>query len=319
MNPTDVRRVRGSRVPRLLPLSSPQLGRLGLALVAALCGSSLRCRGTSAPSPSRDGGATVPAARLARVVAAGGAVTETVFALGQGERLAGVDSSSTWPEAATRLPQVGYLRALSAEGVLALRPTLLLTTEDAGPPAALAQLRGAGVTVLALPAAYGVEPAKQRVRAIAAALGREAQGRSLVEAIERDLAALPAPPSPHRRVVFVYARGAGTLQVAGRETAADAMLRLVGADNAVTAYTGYRPLTAEAMVAAAPDALLFTTRGLAGLGGEAAALALPGVTSTPAGRARAVVAMDDLALLGFGPRLGASARELASRLSSAPR
>lgn len=306
-----VRDVPGSRP---FPLTGPRLGRLALALLAALGGTSFRCRRDASPR------ARAPqAADLRRVVSAGGAVTEVVFALGEGGRVVGVDSSSTWPEAATRLPQVGYLRALSAEGILALRPTLLLTTTDAGPPSALQQLRGAGVPVLDLPAAHGVDAARARIRAVAAALGREAQGRALLDALDRDLAAVPAPPSPRRRVVFLYARGAGTLNVAGRDTAADAMLRLVGADNAVTGYEGYRPLTAESLVAAAPDVILLTARGLASMGGADAILALAGVGATPAGRARAVVAMDDLALLGFGPRLGASARELATLLRAAPR
>jgi serine protease len=250
----------------------------------------------------------------ARIVSVGGAVTETVFALGDGARVVGTDSSSTHPPEATRRPQVGYLRALSAEGVLALRPTLLLTTTDAGPPPVLRQLREAGVRVEMIPAQHGAEGARARVRAIAALLHREREGAALEARMDLALQALPAPREPRPRVLFIYARGAGAANVAGRETAADAIISLAGGMNAVQGYANYRPLTPEALVAAAPDAILLTTRGLQSLGGRAAVLAMPGVGATPAGRTGRVIDVDDLLLLGFGPRVGEAAAALSAGL-----
>ncbi|MEO0603960.1 MAG: ABC transporter substrate-binding protein, partial [Myxococcota bacterium] len=123
-----------------------------------------------------------------------------------------------------------------------------------------------------------------------------------------------AKPDPAPRVVFIYARGGGTLNVAGLDTGAGRMVELAGGVNAVTGYTGYKPLTAESLVLAKPDVLLLTSRGLESLGGTEGLLAQPGVSLTPAGQNRRIVVLDDLLLLGFGPRVGEGVVELAKRL-----
>jgi iron complex transport system substrate-binding protein len=283
------------------------IASIGLVLCVALLGPAVGCR--RAPRVALD----VHTAE--RVVTAGGAITEIVFALGAGAHVVGVDTSSTWPTEVSRLPQVGYQRALAAEPLLSLRPTLVIATADAGPPEVLARLRAAGVRVVITTAAHGLTAACERVRAVGEALGRRDESEALAVRMRNDVLASPRVRSEGLRVVFVYARGGGTLNVAGRDTAADAMIHLVGAHNPVEGYAGYRPLTAEALAAAAPDVLLFSTSGLASIGGASAALALPGVATTPAGRARRVVALDDLLLLGFGPRTAEAARTLATRLS----
>lgn len=247
----------------------------------------------------------------------GGPVTETVFALGLGERVVAVDVSSTWPAEAAERPKIGYIRAISAEGVIAMRPDLVIGTEDAGPPAALEQLRAVKTRIVLVPAHHSVEGARVKIRAVAKALGREEKGVSLIEALDRDLKAaqdLLASSRNVPKVLFVYARGQGALSVSGRETAADAMIALAGGVNAVTAYAGYKPLTPEALAGAMPDVILLTTAGLASVGGVEGLLDQPGVALTPAGRARLIVALDDELLLGFGPRLGQGVRALAQAL-----
>lgn len=265
------------------------------------------------------GSPLIPTARAEerRLVTLGSAVTETVFALGAGAEVVGVDSSSVWPVEAAGRPQVGYHRQLSAEGVLGLRPTHVLATDEAGPPAALAQLASAGVRVVSLAAPYDPAGAAARIRAIAEALGRPEEGKRLAATLEAEFAAAArfvAQSSARPRVLFVYARGAGTLQVAGRDNAADAMIRLAGGENAVTGFDGYRPLTPEAAIGAAPDVVLLTSRGTSSVGGADAVWSLPGLALTPAGRARRLVVFDDLLLLGFGPRAGAGATALAAAL-----
>ncbi|OYT70493.1 MAG: hemin ABC transporter substrate-binding protein [Chloracidobacterium sp. CP2_5A] len=256
---------------------------------------------------------------VSRVVAAGGSVTEIVYALGAEAALVGCDASSLYPEAAAKLPQVGYVRALSAEGVLSLRPSLVLTLPEAGPPDALAQLRASGTPVLIVPSETSLEGVKRKIRAIAQALDRQAQGEELVRRLDVDLAAARnyldgCPEKP--KVMFIYARGQGVAQVAGRDTAAAEMIRLAGGVSAFD-FEGYKPLTAEAAVAAAPDVILLSSRGLESSGGVAGVLAMPGVKQTPAGRNQRIVAMDDLLLLGFGPRAGQGVLELARLLHPA--
>ncbi|MFQ3580911.1 MAG: hemin ABC transporter substrate-binding protein [Chloracidobacterium sp.] len=256
---------------------------------------------------------------ISRVVAAGGSVTEIVYALGADALLVGCDASSLYPEAAAKLPQVGYVRALSAEGVLSLRPTLVLTVPEAGPPEALAQLRNSGTPVLVVPAETSLDGVKRKIQTVAQALDRQAQGDQLIAQLESDLAqarAYLAGRSDRPKVMFIYARGQGAANVAGRDTAAAEMIRLAGGINAFD-FEGYKPLTAEAAVAAAPDVILLPSRGLESSGGIDGVLAMPGVKQTPAGRNRRIVAVDDLLLLGFGPRTGQGVLELSRLLHPA--
>lgn len=248
-----------------------------------------------------------------RVVCLGGILTEIVFALGAGPQVVGVDKSSLYPEAAAALPQVGYFRQFSAEGVLSLRPDLVLALDGAGPSAGLEVLTRAGVRVATFPETVDVAGARARIVAVAEVLGRTGSAQAILRDLDAALARLTRPaPSP--RVLFIYARGGGTLNVSGRGTAAHAMLDVVGATNAITAFEGFKPLTAEAVVGAAPEVILMTEHGLAAVGGPEGLLKLPGVALTPAGKARRVVALPDLLLLGFGPRLGEAALRLAEAL-----
>lgn len=252
-----------------------------------------------------------------RVLPLGGSVTEIVYALDQGDRVVGVDASSIYPEAATEKPDVGYYRQLSAEGVLSLDPDIILALEGTGPPAVLDQLRNADVGVETIPDEPSVAGAKQKIRQVAELLGRVDAGDDLVAEMERQLAearTLREEADTPPRVLFIYARGSGTMNVAGSGTSAGAMIELAGGENALADVDGFKPLTAEAVVDAAPDVILMLTRGLDSVGGVEGVLEQPGIELTPAGENRRIVAMDDLLLLGFGPRLGTAVRELTGEL-----
>jgi len=256
-------------------------------------------------------------ADTSRIVTVGGSVTEIVYALGAGDQVVGVDASSVYPEAATEKPSVGYFRQLPAEGVLSLDPSLVLALEGTGPPTVLDQLRSAGVRTEVITDAPTVASAEQKIRTIAELLGRTAQGDTLVQQMKRDVAeaqALREDASSTPRVLFIYARGSGSMNVAGRGTTAEAMIELAGARNAITGFEGFKPMTAEAVVSAAPDVLLLLTRGLDSVGGVDGLLEQPGIALTPAGENRRIVAMDDLLMLGFGPRLGTAVKELTVKL-----
>lgn len=261
-----------------------------------------------------------------RVVTVGGALTEIVFALGGETRLVGSDTTSMAPPAAQALPKVGYPRTLSAEGVLSLRPTLLLATADAGPPAALQQLAAAGVRVVRARGEHTFEALLANVSLVAESLALPARGYTLEAHLRSEwtrtqsaIASRAAHPRP--KVMFVLSHAATNVQVAGSGTAADAVISYAGGVNALVSvdggFRGYRPLTAEAAIAAAPDVILATAQGVEALGGIDSLLARPGLALTPAGRARRVVAPDALLLLGFGPRLPLAVRELAQQIGTA--
>ncbi|MBX3204510.1 MAG: hemin ABC transporter substrate-binding protein [Labilithrix sp.] len=251
----------------------------------------------------------------ARIVSVGSAVTETLFALGAGDAVVGVDTSSLFPDAATKLPKVGYQRTLAAEGILSLRPTLVLVSDEAGPPAVLEQLRSAGVRLEIVGAELTVDGVKARVHRIAEVVGRD-PSKVLAE-LDADLTRARVErekSTTHPKVLVLYARGGGTLQVFGRNTTAETMVRLAGGENAVTGFDGTKPLTPEALAAAAPDVIVIPSRGLESLGGVDALLKVPGVATTPAGKTKRIVPIDDLLLLGFGPRTGKAALELGAKL-----
>ncbi|MFD1881188.1 heme/hemin ABC transporter substrate-binding protein [Paracoccus pacificus] len=263
----------------------------------------------------------VPASALAephpdaeRIVAIGGAVTEFVYAFGAGDRLVARDTTSTFPPEAMALPDVGYMRQLSPEGVLSMRPDLILAEEGAGPPEAVALLKSAGIPYEEIPSGASPGGVLAKADAVAEVLG-VADG-ALRAALEADLtraAKADRAIATPQRVLFVLSAQDDRLLAAGAGTGAEAIITLAGATNAVSGFQGYKPLTDEAVIAAAPDAILMMDRGDGATDPEAQkaqVLAMPAVTATPAGKAGRVIRMNGLYLLGFGPRTGKAALDL---------
>ncbi|MBR8302113.1 ABC transporter substrate-binding protein [Burkholderia dolosa] len=263
-----------------------------------------------------------------RVVVIGGALAETAFALGgahtRSYRLVGADTTCTYPDAAKQLPKVGYQRALSAEGLLSLRPDLVLASAEAGPPAAIAQIKSAGVAVTTFDERHDADSVRAKIAGVARALDVRDAGIALLQRFDRDWqaardAVVARPPGGAQppRVLFVLNHTGNQALVAGQRTAADAMIRYAGARNAMQGFDHYKPLTTEALAAAAPHVVLISDEGLAAVGGRAALLGAPGFAATPAGRTQRVVSLDALLLLGFGPRLPLAVTTLHRRLSDA--
>lgn len=251
-----------------------------------------------------------------RIVSLGGTVTEIVYALQAGDRLVGVDDSSFYPPAAAKLPRVGYYRSFSVEGIASLRPDLILASDQAGPPHAMAQLRLLGKPIVILPSSPEVDALVQAIDRIAAALDLAPRGEQLARQVRDGVARATGHHRPERAPrVLLLSSHTGKLQAAGRDTAADAMLTLAGADNVFAGHNGYKAISAEAVAALKPDAIVTTTMSLRAVGGAAAFSAQPGIAVTPAARNGRVVVIDDLLLLGFGPRLPEALRLLRTGLS----
>ena len=248
-----------------------------------------------------------------RIVSLNGTISEIICALGHQSHLVGVDVTSTYPDALSKLPKVGHNRNISTESVLALNPTLVVGTTESLKPEVAAQLKAAGLQVHLFKQEYSVAGTKQLIKDVAATFGATGQVPAVTAKLDADLAKVKkAATGP--KVLFIYARGAGTMMVAGQGTSVEKALQLAGARNAASGFTDFKPLTAEALVAANPDVLLLFDSGLASLGGKAGLLQIPGVAQTTAGRTGRVVEMDGQLLTGFGPRLGQATAELASKL-----
>ena len=250
-----------------------------------------------------------------RIVSAGGSVTEIVYALGQEDRLVARDSTSTYPEAARELPDIGYVRRLSPEGLLSVDPDLILVEDGAGPPEALALIRETEIPVVTIPMGFDRAAVLAKIAAVAEALDMRAQGAALAARIAGEIDAATADVTgPGQRVLFVLSVQDGRLLAAGQNTAADGVIRMAGARNAVTGFDGYKQLSDEAVLSAAPDAiLLMEARGDADVA-QSEVLAHPAIAATPAGRDAAVIRMNGMLLLGFSVRTGQAVTELAAAL-----
>lgn len=250
-----------------------------------------------------------------RIVSLGASVTETLFALGAGDLLVGRDAASMYPGKARRLPDVGYGQSLNVEGILALRPTLVIGVDIETRARIYDQLRATGVRVVSIPDEPTLEGVRAKIRAIAGAVGREHAGEALVASLDNDIAQLEARIAERSsgsrvRALFLYLRGRQVTYVCGRGSAAANMLELAGAVDAATGIQECQAMTAESVVAAQPDAIVVYTRGLDSVGGVEGLLTLPAVAQTPAGRAPRIVALDDLYLGSFGPRTARAALDL---------
>jgi len=248
-----------------------------------------------------------------RIVAAGGVITEILYALDQQDLLVGVDTTSLHPAAAMRdKANVGYVRALSAEGVLSLKPTDLLAVEGAGPPDTIKLIAEAGVRVERVSEDTSEAGVVARIRTIGAFAGASTKAESLAARVAEDFAVLKrqrdAIATP-KRVLFILSLQNGRVMVGGAKSSADAIIQLAGAVNAASAVEGYKPLTDEGLIAAAPDVVLMMSHNTHAASPDQV-FAQPALSATPAARTRSLVAMDALYLLGFGPRTADAARDL---------
>jgi iron complex transport system substrate-binding protein len=259
---------------------------------------------------------TIPA-DARRIVSVGGSLTEIVYALGAQDRLVARDSTSTFPADAMALPDVGYMRALSPEGVLSVQPDAILLLEGSGPPEAVEVLRKASVPMVFVPERFDSDGILTKIRAVGEALGLPAETKRFEAEVAADLAqtaAATADIAERKRVLFVLSLQGGKILASGNGTAAAGIMTLAGAENAVGGFNGYRQLTDEAVIEAQPDVVLVMARE-----GDLAIsrdelLAQPAISATPAGKNGDVIAMDGLYLLGFGPRTAQAARDLATDL-----
>jgi iron complex transport system substrate-binding protein len=261
--------------------------------------------------------ATTAAYDSRRVVSIGGSLTEILYALGAQQRIAAVDTTSLYPPDALKdKPNVGYMRQLSAEGVLALSPTLILALQGSGPKEAIDVLQQAGVAFVTIPDKFTADGIVEKIRMVPQDVGLQARGECIAGRVEQDTAALDNVRKRIRqrvRVAFVPSLANGRPMIAGRNTAADGIIAMAGADNAFADFDGYKMVNDEAVVAAKPDAVLVMQRtGLALTADEI--FAQSGLAMTPAAGRKAFVSMEGLYLLGFGPRTAQAARDLARQL-----
>jgi iron complex transport system substrate-binding protein len=191
-----------------------------------------------------------------RIVSIGGAITEILYALGLEQRVVAVDTTSLFPDTALRdKPNVGYMRQLSAEGVLGLNPSLVLAMQGSGPKETMDVLEAAKVPLVLVPEVHSEDGLLEKVRLVGHAMGADARAACLTAAVTSDLAQLRelrAKVTKPVRVMFVMSLLSGRAMVAGQNTSANEIIKLSGGVNAIDSYDGYKMINDEAIVAASP-------------------------------------------------------------------
>jgi iron complex transport system substrate-binding protein len=272
----------------------------GAAFAFAMTSSRSRAADTSTDAP--------------RILSIGGDITEILYDLGQKDKIVAVDVTSMFPpEALKEKRSVGYMRALSAEGALSVNPTLIIASDDAGPPEVVGALKSSGVRYVDIDDKPSAEGVPNKIRHIGSVVGADDAAKTLAAKVEGEFAALENDRKQiksRKKVLFILAIQNGRATVAGAGTSAASILALAGADNAAAGLDGYKPVSDEQLTEFAPDAVVVMHRGGNDPHMAGQALTLAGLSQSPAAKTKSLIAMDGLYLLGFGPRAPSAAREL---------
>lgn len=283
----------------------------GTALAYVLLSASVTMEVHAAENAAKD---------TSRIVSIGGDVTETLYELGLGENIVAVDTTSVFPQPKiSEKKNVGYMRALSAEGVLAMGPTLIIATSKSGPPEVVQALKASSTPYVTVEEPDTPEGVAEKVMEIAKIVGKDNEGGKLADRIRKefdDVAKARRAIVKPAKALFLLSVQDGRALAGGRGTAADAMLALAGAENVVSAFEGYKPLSGEAALMLAPDAIVVmkaapgsrTTDAHSPVATEIAAI--EGLADTPAVKNGRIIEFDGSLMLQFGPRAPKAAQEL---------
>lgn len=251
-----------------------------------------------------------------RIISAGSAVTELIYALNAEESLVAVDVTSKMPQAA-QLPKIGYHRQLSTEGLLALQPTQIIGSDEMGPQTTLDLLAQSNIKVNVVNTKPTIKGLLERIDEIALLTHHQENSQSIKDNVNKKVAQLNSNiPSRNKqkKVLYLLLHEGRAPYVAGRETTMDEMIRLSGAINPAQPFiSSFKPLSMEAMISMQPDVILVSNRSLDKLDGiDNIIKSIPTLASTPAGINKQIIGIDGSALVGG---LGLATLDEAARLN----
>jgi iron complex transport system substrate-binding protein len=247
-----------------------------------------------------------------RIITAGSVITEIVCALGDCEKIIASDRTSLYPPQVQQLPSIGYRSSINAEGIISMKPTIIIAEKEYVEDAVLQQLASSGIKLVVIDKRVNFEDTKKAITKVASVLGREMEGKRLIAQNEAQMAEakeLLQKTKVSPRALCIYNRGTSMMSVAGKDTFSE-ILNYVGATSAISGVEGYKPLNTEALIAANPDYLVMVSTGFESLGGMEGVLKVPGVAQTTAGKKKQIIAVESLKLTNFGPRFGETVKEL---------
>ena len=256
-----------------------------------------------------------------RIAVGGGSITEILYFLGAEEKIVAVDITSNYPASAKSLPSIGYVRSLSTEGILSLSPTLVIGEDDMGPSDVIAQIENSGVDIISVEEHHSSDGILAKIRCVANVVGSQAKANTLIEqqllpVIQRLEHQAKSVRQQQQSVLFILSMNAGSPIVAGKNVSANGLINMLGAHNSMLSFDGWKPANVEAIIAAAPDVILISNRGLEGIDDLSELRSHPTLRLTPAAQTGKIFAMDGMALLGFGPRTLSTALTLAEKINS---
>lgn len=249
-----------------------------------------------------------------RIVSLSGAITETLVDLGQRKNIVGIDVTSTYPaDLNTTAAQLEHVNKINIEALMALKPTIVYIAKKDLNDNLKKQLEDAKIKIVVIDQEYSVAGTKKLIQDVASSLNLT-DYEALISKIDQDQAQLKTFENKPK-VLFIYARGAANLFVAGNNTPMQNIIELAGGQNAVTGFDDFKPLTPEALLNSNPDYILLFDKGLQSMGGVDGVLKIEGLDRTNAGKNKKIIAMDGLLLTGFTPRIGTAITQLNQQLS----
>ena len=242
-----------------------------------------------------------------RIVIAGGSLTEIVYLLGQEKKLVGVDITSKYPLSATKLTSIGYLRNLSAEGILSLSPTLLLAESDIGPPAVLNQLNKTSLETKIISDDLTMAGIKNKIDCIVSILNLKKNDYiSIYNDIKDKITKIEKYKSLNEKrnkkvLVVLMMRGTSPI-IAGKNTSGHGLISALGLLNSMSQVDGWKPVSKEEIILSNPDYVIVTNRTFNSFLSSKDFILKTGLNFTNAGEDNNLIIEDGMALLGFGPR-----------------
>jgi len=250
-----------------------------------------------------------------RITVAGGSVTEILYFLGSEDKIIAVDVTSNYPEEAQNFPSIGYVRNLSAEGILSLKPSIIIGEDDMGPPSVIDQIKRTGIDIYVIQENHTSEGIIDKIKCIGNILGKKEKTSKLIEDVinplknELDIKS-NNPNLDNVKVMFILSMDSGTPVVSGKKTSADGFINMTGASNAFKDFEGWKPVGTESIINAAPDFILISNRGAHSYSDLDKISEHPSIKYTPAALNGNIIALDGMEMLGFGPRTISSALKL---------